>query len=487
MCTIAGTAIHTLYSNHMHLDKAAREYFDAQAAARLSWSRRNKYYHDSLQAFIGFLVPRHTSVLHVGADSASLLYKLSPRRGLGIHVSKRIIEEVKKQEANENIEFRQSELSEVREVFEYVVISDLLGHVEDIEALLREAGERISWRGRVVVTQHSAFWGPILRLASTLRLRMPSRLENWVSRADLENFAHLAGLEVIRSGTRMICPKYIPILSTLLNRYIANIFPFTHFGIYHYVVLRKQDARSPLINPSLSIVVPARNEAGMIERIVTELPTLGSFTEIIFIEGHSKDNTWEEIQRVAQKYGREKKILIAQQKGKGKGDAVRLGFDMASGDILTIYDADMTVPAPDMAKFYRALKEGRGDFINGSRLVYPLEKESMRFLNLVGNKFFSLAFSWLLNSRLKDTLCGTKMLWKEDYKAIQEGRAFFGDFDPFGDFDLLFGAAKLNCKIVDMPIHYKERTYGETNIRRWSHGWLLLKMTVFASRKVKFI
>ena len=471
----------------MHISKSAREYFDTQAAERLQWRRKNKYYHESLEAFIGFLVPRGSSVLHIGADSPSLSNYLVPAHGLGIHSSAHIIEQVNRQGILPGLQFKQAELSSVKGTFEYAIISDLLGHVEDIEMLLREAAERISWRGRIVVTQHSAVWGPVLRFASALGLRMPGRLENWISRADLENFAHLAGLEVVRSGTRMLFPKHVPLVSTFFNTYLANIFPFTRLGLYHYVVLRKQDARSPLPSPSLSIVVPARNEAGMIERIVKELPTLGSFTEIIFVEGHSKDNTWEEIQRVAKEYGAKKKMLIAQQEGKGKGDAVRKGFDMATGDILTIYDADMTVPAPDVEKFYRALVEGRGDFINGSRLVYPLEKESMRFLNLLGNKFFSLAFSWLLNSRLKDTLCGTKMLWREDYKQIQAGRAFFGDFDPFGDFDLLFGAAKLNSKIIDMPIHYKERTYGETNIRRWSHGWLLLKMTFFAMRKVKFI
>lgn len=470
----------------MHLHPAAREYFDQHAHERLKWRRKNRFYHEHIESFISFLVPKGNSVLHVGVDSPSLLQRVQPSRGLGIHMSDAIIDHIQK-DTHERLSFQTKELSDVEEEFDYVVISDLLGHVEDIQMLFREANERISWRGRIVVTQHSALWGPILRLASALRLRVPARLENWVSRADIENFARLEGLEAVRSGSRMLVPIYIPLVSWFFNTYIANIFPFSRLGLYHYVVLRKQESRAPLSNPSLSIVVPARNEAGMIERIATELPNLGAFTEVIFIEGHSKDDTWKEIQRVAEKYKIEKRIVIAQQDGKGKGDAVRKGFDMATGDILTIYDADMTVPAPDMEKFYRALVEGRGDFINGSRLVYPLEKESMRFLNLLGNKFFSLAFSWLLNSRLKDTLCGTKMLWKEDYEAIKAGRAFFGDFDPFGDFDLLFGAAKLNCKIVDLPIRYKERVYGETNIRRWSHGWLLLKMTVFAMRKVKFV
>lgn len=225
----------------------------------------------------------------------------------------------------------------------------------------------------------------------------------------------------------------------------------------------------------------------MIDTIVRDLTTLECMTELIFVEGHSNDKTYEAIERAVSSYTGDKKILYTRQSGKGKGDAVRKGFDMATSDIITIFDADMTVPAADIPKFYRAIVENRGDFINGSRLVYPLEKQSMRFLNLLGNKFFSLAFSWLLNSRLKDTLCGTKMLWREDYHEIQTGRAFFGDFDPFGDFDLLFGASKLNRKIIDLPVHYGERTYGTTNIQRWRHGWLLLKMVVFAMRKIKFI
>ncbi len=250
--------------------------------------------------------------------------------------------------------------------------------------------------------------------------------------------------------------------------------------------MRKRE-KLPIPNPSISIVVPARNEKGTIEQIARELPSLGSFTEVIFIEGNSTDDTWMEVQRVAKLNLPGKKLSCAQQEGKGKGDAVRLGFEMATGDILTIYDADMTVPAADMAKFYRAIVENRGDFINGSRLVYPLEKESMRLLNFFGNKFFSLMFSWILGQPLKDTLCGTKVIWRTDYESVKKGRAFFGDFDPFGDFDLLFGAAKLNLKIIDLPIRYGERVYGQTNISRWSHGWLLLQMTIFAARKIKFI
>jgi len=369
--------------------------------------------------------------------------------------------------------------------YDYIVMSDILGHAHDVEEFLRDAHGALVQNGRVIITQYNSLWEPILRIASALRLRSPSVEQNWLSPHDLRNFLYLAGFEVIREGNKMLLPVYFPILSTFCNMILANIWPFSKLGLIHYVVARSLSS-TQANNPSLSIIVPARNEAGTIERIVNELPSLGSFTEIIFIEGHSKDNTIEELARMTKNYKGDKRVRYAVQDGVGKGDAVRKGFDMATGDILAIYDADMTVPPEYVEKFYRAIASNQGDFINGSRLVYPVEKGAMRILNFFGNKFFSVAFTTILGQSLKDTLCGTKVLWKKDYESIKENRAFFGDFDPFGDFDLLFGAAKLNLKIVEVPIRYKERVYGETNISRWKHGWLLLKMTIFAARKLKF-
>ena len=238
--------------------------------------------------------------------------------------------------------------------------------------------------------------------------------------------------------------------------------------------------------PVVTVVIPARNEAGNIEAAVLRTPVMGASTELIFVEGHSKDNTWAEIQRVAIKYP-ERNIKIMQQTGKGKGDAVRLGFAAATGDILMILDADLTMPPEELPKFYDVLASGRAEFANGCRLVYPMDKEAMQFLNLCANKAFGLIFSWLLGQPVKDTLCGTKVVSRAHYGRIAASRGYFGDFDPFGDFDLLFGAAKLNLKIADVPIRYKERTYGSTNIQRWKHGWLLLRMVIFAARKLKFV
>jgi glycosyltransferase involved in cell wall biosynthesis len=234
------------------------------------------------------------------------------------------------------------------------------------------------------------------------------------------------------------------------------------------------------------VIIPARNEAGNIPAAVARVPEMGSGTEIIFVEGHSRDDTWQQIQLAAAQ-APHRAIKIFQQTGIGKGDAVRMGFAAATGDILIILDADLTVPPEELPKFYEALVTGRTEFANGVRLVYPMEDEAMRFLNLCANKAFSLLFTWMLNQPVKDTLCGTKALSRRHYEKIVAQRAELGDFDPFGDFDLLFGAARLHLQIADIPIRYGERTYGTTNIHRWSHGWLLLRMVLFAARKVKFV
>ncbi len=378
------------------------------------------------------------------------------------------------------------DFGKTQETADYIVATDILGSVYDIERFLAAAKTRLVADGRILITQYSTLWEPILRLASWLGLRSPSGEQNWISPHDLQNFLHLAGFEVVKSGGKMLFPKYIPLVSAFFNTILANLWPFSSLCLIHYAVARPLQGKRVGAVPSLSIIVPARNEAGTIERIVKELPELGAFTEIIFIEGHSTDNTLAEMERMKKTYTGNKRIQVAVQTGKGKGDAVRKGFDMAAGDILAIYDADMTVPPEEMEKFYHAIVENRGEFINGSRLVYPVEKGAMRLLNFFGNKFFSFAFSAILGQPLKDTLCGTKVLWKKDYEAIKANRAFFGDFDPFGDFDLLFGAAKLNLKIVEVPVHYRDRVYGATNISRWKHGWLLLKMTVFSARRLKF-
>jgi glycosyltransferase involved in cell wall biosynthesis len=316
-------------------------------------------------------------------------------------------------------------------------------------------------------------------------MKMPQQHQNWLSTEDICNLLYLEKYQVVKTESRLLIPKNIPYLSNLINRTIATLPFIRKFNLCRYIVARPLNMRDKR-ELSVSILIPCRNERGNIEPAIRRIPSFGSHQEIIFVDGHSTDGTQEEIRRVMEKYPH-KDIKFLVQDGEGKGDAVRKGFSFATGDVFMILDADLTVPPEDLPKFYKAILEDHGEFINGCRLVYPMEKQAMRFLNLMGNKFFSVMFTWLLNQRFKDTLCGTKVLYREDYKKIEANRGYFGDFDPFGDFDLIFGAVKQNLKVVEIPIRYREREYGSTNIRRFRHGWLLLKMTLFAYRKIKAI
>jgi len=342
---------------------------------------------------------------------------------------------------------------------------------------------------RIILNFYNNFWRIPLGVVNRLDLGANLLEQNWFSPGDIKNLLRLTGFDVINVRSHILLPYKIPFVSSILNRYLVHLLPFSLFAFTNIIVARPSpglDNIEPLKSPSVSVIVAARNEEGNVHNIIKRVPEMGRETEIIFVEGHSQDNTYEAIEKAMPMYP-EKKCRLFRQTGKGKGDAVRLGFDKAEGEILMILDADLTVPPEDLPRFVNALISGKGEFINGVRLVYPMEDQAMRFFNILGNKFFSIAFSWLLGQPIKDTLCGTKVLYKQNYELISKNRSYFGDFDPFGDFDLLFGAARLNMKIAELPIRYRERKYGSTNISRWRHGWLLLKMVVFAAKRIKLI
>jgi glycosyltransferase involved in cell wall biosynthesis len=334
------------------------------------------------------------------------------------------------------------------------------------------------------MNSYSRVWELPLVIAGKLGLAKRKMHQNWLTIDDVSGILSLADLEVIRTWHEILWPFHFPVIAKLCNKILAKLWPFKLFTMSNFIMARPRTRNAPEA-PLVSVIVAARNEAGNIAEIFRRTPEMGAGTELVFVEGHSQDDTYSVIEKEIVKHP-ERRSQLHRQTGKGKGDAVRLGFAQAKGDILMILDADMTVPPEDLPRFYDALISGKGEFINGVRLVYPMEDEAMRFFNFLGNKFFSLAFSWLLGQPVKDTLCGTKVLWKSDYKLITANRTYFGDFDPFGDYDLIFGAAKLGLKIVDLPVRYRARTYGSTNIQRWSHGLLLLRMVVFAAKKIKF-
>jgi glycosyltransferase involved in cell wall biosynthesis len=290
---------------------------------------------------------------------------------------------------------------------------------------------------------------------------------------------------VIHESQEILWPFWTPGVNQIANKYLVKLPPFRWFGLASVLVARPRPAAVEP-EPVVSVVVAARNEEGNIPQIFDRVPRMGAGTELVFVEGNSSDDTWGAIEREMARRP-EVNARLFKQPGKGKGDAVRVGFREARGELLMILDADLTVPPEDLPRFYEAWRSGKAEFVNGVRLVYPMEDRAMRFFNHVGNKFFSLAFTWLLGQSIKDTLCGTKVLSRTAYEVIAANRGYFGEIDPFGDFDLLFGAAKYNLKIVDLPVRYGERTYGETNIQRWSHGMLLLRMVAKAMRKIKFV
>jgi len=371
---------------------------------------------------------------------------------------------------------------------DYVLLNGTLQQDGDIQGLLEKLRAVTTADTRVAILYYSTLWRPLLKLASALEWRSKLPESNWITRADLDNMLLISDYQLVRIESRVLFPLPIPGLAWFFNRILSALPGIRHLNLVNIAIVRPMPAPDALpARPSVSVVVAARNEEGHIEEIIQRTPQMGPDDELIFIEGGSSDDTWGAIQRVAEKYAGERTILIGQQDGKGKGDAVRKGFGMATRDILMILDADMTVPPEDLPRFYNAIRGGKGEFINGSRLVYPMEKEAMRFFNIIGNKFFAAAFSFVLGQQFRDTLCGTKVLTRKNYEKLARYRHVFGDFDPFGDFDLIFGAARMGLKIVEVPIRYRERRYGDTNISRWSHGLILLRMLCFAARRIKFI
>ncbi len=460
-------------------------YFDKLAPDWDRWKARNRYYHATQERLYKFLVEANSSVLEIGCATGDLLASVKPSRGIGVDLSQRMTDIAQKK--HPHLEFRQMDAEDLslREKFSYVLMPDLIGHLQDIQGALDAARGVMSSRSRLIITYYNFLWEPIVVLAEKLRLKIPQPRQNWINSNDLHNLLDLADFEVVRTGQRLLIPKNIPIVSWFFNKYLAQMPLLRRLCVTRYLVARPREVYHKR-RCSVSVVVPVRNEGGNIEKAVTLTPSMGTWTEMIFVEGHSKDHTLDEIKRVVKKYGGKRRIRYTLQPGMGKGDAVREGFRIAKGDVLMILDGDLTVAPDDLPKFYDAVTSNRGEFINGSRLVYPMEEEAMRLLNLFGNKFFSLMFTWLLGQRFKDTLCGTKAIFRADYERIARNRSYFGDFDPFGDYDLIFGAAKLNLRILEIPIRYRERTYGTTNISRFRHGLLLLEMCLFAMNKLKF-
>jgi len=457
---------------------------------QIRFRQRNRTYYADLERLHQLLVPPGQRVLEIGCGPADLLARLQPAHGVGIEVNPDLAQAARERHPELRILTADPETISPQSIgesqpFDVILLPNTLNTLLDVQGLLERLEAFCHPRTRLVVSFHNWLWQPLLKAAERLGQRQPQPPESWLTPNDVNNLLDLAGWEVLKQGQRCLIPRRIPLITPLANRWLSQLPLIDNLGLTHWMVARP--GRQQRQNPSVSVVIPARNEAGNIAPAIERLPQLGRFTEVLFVEGHSSDNTWEEIERVCATYQGPLRLRKFRQSGKGKADAVWLGFDQAEGEVLMILDADLTVRPEDLPRFAQAMADGRGEFVNGCRLVYPRSWEAMPPLNTAANRFFAAVFSWLLRQRLKDTLCGTKVIWKQDYERLKAGRSYFGDFDPFGDFDLMFGASKLNLKIVEVPVRYQERSYGSSNIAHVKEGLILAQMCLYAARKLRFI
>jgi glycosyltransferase involved in cell wall biosynthesis/SAM-dependent methyltransferase len=469
--------------------------FDRLAPERARWKQLNRYYYRQLEQLCQARLQQGLRVLELGCGTGELLAALQPAAGFGLDFSGGMLRQAHARYPSLRLVQADAEALPLAGPFDAILLSDLVGHLDDIQQTLVDLRRLCHADTRLLLTYYNFLWEPILRVGERIGLKMPVPQQNWLSDQDLRNLLDLAGFALVETGHAALLPVKVPGLSRLANEALAERPGWRALALVHFYVTRLRPMPPPR-PATCSVIVPCRNEVDNIEGCVERIPALGAHTEIVFVDGASTDGTREKILEQIERWQGQKDIqLIDQLAGQvapgvkmlpqGKGDAVRQGFAAAKGDILIILDADLTVPPEDLPKFFEPLARGQAEFVNGTRLVYPLENEAMPAFNFLGNKFFSLAFTWLLGQPIRDTLCGTKALWKRDYERIAAGRAYFGDFDPFGDFDLLFGAARLGLKFAEVPVRYRRRVAGLSKVRLVQHGWLLVRMSLVALRQFK--
>jgi Glycosyl transferase family 2/Methyltransferase domain len=467
-----------------------RSHLDALAAKRDQWVKRNRYYYRLLAQLLQFLVEPGKKVLAVRCSTGTLLAAMRPSEGKGVEISSAIIEVAKNQhpEFNYNVAFPDDETFascfERGETFDYILFS-YIDDTVDVQRALHNLKPLCSRHTRLLILTYNHLWEPLVTLAESLGLKVPQPEQNWLSAADIRGLLNLAGYEALETHRVVLCPKYIPLVSSFLNGFVARLLGFNKLCMTEVHVARLLPPPIEKDNLSVSVIVPCKNERGNIEDAVRRIPSLAGQTEIIFCDDRSTDGTADEVRRM-QALHPELNIRLVEGPGICKSQNVWAGFNAASGDILAILDADLTTMPEELPYFVDVISSGIAEFVNGSRLIYPVPRGAMKGANMLGNKFFSVAFSYLLNQRVKDTLCGTKVLWKSDWERIKPLRGTWGIEDRWGDYELLFGASKLNLRIVDQPVHYQERMYGTTKMTRvFNNGLVMLKMCWHGFLKLK--
>jgi len=480
------------YENN--LKKMIKNHFDSLAKHRSSWVKRAKSFYKEDNRMMHEFIPAGSKVLEIGCGNGQLLSSLKTRKGVGIDISSKMINLAKDEHKNLNFLRADAEktnfFEQTSDKFDFIVISDTIGYLFDIEATLKKLHRVCSSDTRLIVSYYSPHWEPFLNLAARVGIKMPELGKALLNENDISNLLKSSGFETVRKEKKIIFPFNLFGIGRVINKFIAPLPIFNFFSLRHYVVSRSLEVIDTDKLKSASIIIPCRNEFGNIGNALQRIPKFSNKIEVIFVEGHSEDGTWEELQRILKDKNFSKKgfnIKAIKQPGIGKADAVFSAFSIASNDVLMILDGDLTVAPEDLKKFWDKISTGEAEYINGTRLLYPMENEAMKFLNYLGNRFFSILFSWLLGQRYTDTLCGTKVITRKHYERACIRNKDLGAFDPFGDFFIIFGASRLNLKMLEMPIRYRARSYGDTQISRFSHGFLLIKMVIFAFFKLKAI
>ena len=467
-----------------------RRHLAAIAPRREVWINRNRYYYRLLSRLLRFIVEPDKSVLAIRCGTAKLLKAARPRRGKGVDISEEILGIARRR--NPPFEFARGfpdkdefhELFSADEKFDYILFHEI-GDTVDVLRALHNLKPRCARHTRLVIINYNHLWEPLVSFAEWLGMKVPRTEQNWLSLADIRNLLRLAGFEALETHRIVLLPKYVPVLSTLLNRFVARLPLLSKLCMTQVVVARLLPPPIKPANLSVSVIVPCKDERGNIEDAVRRMPQLGRDTEIIFCDDRSTDGTPEEVMRVRETYP-QRNVRLEYGPGVCKSKNVWTGFNAAKGDILMILDADLTTMPEELSYFMGVIASGQAEFVNGSRLIYPVPKGAMHGANMLGNKFFSLAFTYLLGQRVKDTLCGTKVLWRSDWERIKPMLGSWGTEDRWGDYELLFGAAKLNLKILDLPVHYQERIYGTTKMTKvLRNGLIMLKMCWYGFLKLK--
>ena len=480
-----------IFPKKKHLQKI-KGHFNLMAKKRENWIKKSKYFHNEDLRVIKEIIPIDSNVLEIGCGNGNLIGNLDVRQSIGIDISDKLIDSAMNKFSrvkffcSDIISFRKKFISPTK--FDFIIISDTIGYFNDIQKTLESIHDFCKPETRIVISYFSPIWQPILSLAEKIGLKMPDLNPPLFASSDLKNFVEVSGYQTIKLEKKIILPLKLFGIERIVNRFIANLPIINHLCLRQYLICRSLKVIKKNQFKSASIIIPCRNEFGNIRAGLKRIESFCKKMEVIFVEGNSSDDTWNEIKKVMKEDEFKKKNFIIRalkQEGSGKKNAVFKGFDNAKYEVLMILDGDLTVKPEELSKFWDKISSGEAEFINGTRLIYPMEDNAMRFLNYIANKIFSYLFSWILGQRYTDTLCGTKIISKKNYLRAKSFTKDLEKLDPFGDFFFIFSSLRLNLKMIEIPVRYKARKYGETQISRFRDGFKLIKMFFITFFKFK--